>query len=235
MITFLVLGYLVAAVVFFGDSGQDELCRDLTVHLQNSDVRFISEAHIVAILKQNNIHPVGRRMKAVNTDRIEKVLLKNEVLERVDAYKTPSGTVRVDVKQKTPVMRVMSSPEGSFYIDSKGSLMPVSRHCTVHVPVASGYITKELATAGLYEFALFLKENEFWNSQIEQIYVHPDKEVELTPRVGEHRILLGTLDGFREKLDNLLLFYEQAIPKTGWDKYSMINLKFKNQIVCTKK
>lgn len=27
----------------------------------------------------------------------------------------------------------------------------------------------------------------------------------------------------------------QAIPKVGWEKYSMINLKYKNQIVCTKK
>ena len=34
---------------------------------------------------------------------------------------------------------------------------------------------------------------------------------------------------------HLQLFYEQAIPKVGWDKYEMINLKYKNQIVCTKK
>ncbi|MCD7935525.1 MAG: cell division protein FtsQ, partial [Tannerellaceae bacterium] len=33
----------------------------------------------------------------------------------------------------------------------------------------------------------------------------------------------------------LQVFYEQAIPKVGWDKYSLINLKFKDQIVCTKK
>lgn len=32
-----------------------------------------------------------------------------------------------------------------------------------------------------------------------------------------------------------MLFYEQAIHKVGWEKYSMINLKYKNQIVCTKK
>ena len=48
-------------------------------------------------------------------------------------------------------------------------------------------------------------------------------------------LTLGTLDEFEEKLANLKLFYEQAIPKVGWEKYSMINLKYKNQIVCTKK
>jgi cell division protein FtsQ len=113
--------------------------------------------------------------------------------------------------------------------------MPVSRRYAVYVPVASGSVEKEFATTDLYDFALFLQKNEFWNNQIEQIYVHPNKEVILIPRVGDHRILLGTLDDFREKLTNLQLFYEQAIPKTGWEKYSIINLKFKDQIVCTKK
>ena len=65
--------------------------------------------------------------------------------------------------------------------------------------------------------------------------MHPDQEVELVPRVGNHRIMLGTLEGFEEQLAYLKLFYEQAIPKMGWEKYSMINLKYKNQIVCTKK
>ena len=113
--------------------------------------------------------------------------------------------------------------------------MPISRRYAAHVPIVSGYVEKELAVTDLYKFALFLQENEFWNDQIEQIYVYPDNDIELIPRVGNHRIMLGTLDEFEEKLANLKLFYEQAIPKVGWEKYSMINLKYKNQIVCTKR
>jgi cell division protein FtsQ len=103
------------------------------------------------------------------------------------------------------------------------------------LPIASGNIEKSLATTDLYKFALFLQKHDFWNNQIEQIYVHPDKEVELIPRVGSHRIILGSFEDFKEKMDNLQLFYEQAIPKLGWEKYEVINLKYKNQIVCTKK
>ena len=124
---------------------------------------------------------------------------------------------------------------GSYYVDNLGTTMPISRRYAAHVPIVSGYVEKELAVTDLYKFALFLQENEFWNDQIEQIYVYPDNDIELIPRVGNHRIMLGTLDEFEEKLANLKLFYEQAIPKVGWEKYSMINLKYKNQIVCTKK
>ncbi len=43
------------------------------------------------------------------------------------------------------------------------------------------------------------------------------------------------LDDYETKLQNLKLFYDQAIPIVGWEKYSVISLKYKNQIVCTKK
>jgi len=186
------------------------------------------------ILKQAGLYPAGKPVKAVNTDKMETELLKNGMIAEVVAYKTPSDIIKIDVKQKTPVLRVMGAG-GNFYVDSKGNIMPVSRRYTAHVPVANGYIEKRLATTDLYKFALFLQEDMFWNDQIEQIYVHPDGETELIPRVGAQRILLGTLEGFEEKLANLRLFYEQAIPKTGWEKYGRINLKYKNQVVCTKK
>jgi cell division protein FtsQ len=223
------------AFMLFKDARQNALCKNLAITLQNGgNMHFISEATITATLKQAGLYPVGQRMNAINTDRIEKELLRNEILERVNAYKTPSGILRVDVKQKTPILRVTGSG-GDYYIDSRGGTMPASWRYAAHVPVAGGYVRKELATTELYKFALFLQEDDFWGNQIEQIYIHPDREVELSPRVGEHRIILGTMDNFREKLDNLRLFYEQAIPKTGWEKYRIINLKFKNQIVCTKK
>ena len=173
-------------------------------------------------------------MKSINTELIEEELLKNEMISDIQAYKTPSGIIKLEVIQKMPILRILSA-NGNYYVDNQGTTMPISSRYVAHVPVVSGYVEKSFAVSDLYKFALFLQENEFWNDQIEQIYVHSDREVELVPRVGNHRIMLGTLDGLEEKLEHLKLFYEQAIPKMGWEKYSMINLKYKNQIVCTKK
>ena len=224
--------YIVFVSFFFRESRQKELCRDLQVVVVDSlDKHFVSESDLVHILKKADLNPIKR---PINTDRIENELLKNEMIARVEAYKTPSGMIKLEVEQKIPILRVIS-PRGNYYVDNLGSTMPVSRRYVAHVPVVSGYVEKELAVTDLYKFALFLQENEFWNDQIEQIYVYPDNDIELIPRVGNHRIMLGTLDEFEEKLANLKLFYEQAIPKVGWEKYSMINLKYKNQIVCTKK
>jgi cell division protein FtsQ len=232
---FLLSCYVLFAFIFFKDVRQSGACHDLVVVVKDSlEEHFVSAGDLISLLKQAKLNPIGQPMKAINTHKIETELLKNEMIAGVEAYKTPSGTIKLEVKQKMPILRVIGV-RGNFYVDSKGSIMPVSRRYVAYVPVASGYVEKELATTELYDFALFLHKNEFWNSQIEQIYIYPNKEAVLIPRVGEHRILLGTLADFREKLTNLQLFYEQAIPKVGWEKYSIINLKFKDQIVCTKK
>lgn len=227
--------YIVFVSFFFREIRQDSICQDLQVVVKDSlDKHFVSESDLVSILKKAGLDPIKRSMADVNTDRIETELLKNEMIAQVEAYKTPSGIIKLEVMQKMPILRIMGV-RGSYYVDNPGTTMPISRRYAAHVPIVSGYVEKELAVTDLYKFALFLQENEFWNDQIEQIYVYPDNDIELIPRVGNHRIMLGTLDEFEEKLANLKLFYEQAIPKVGWEKYSMINLKYKNQIVCTKK
>lgn len=227
--------YIVAVGIIFRDMKQGGVCRGVEIVVKDSlDTHFVNERDIESILRKANLNPVKKPMNAINTDLIETELRRNEMVASVEAYKTPSGIVKLEVEQKIPVLRVIS-PRGNFYVDNLGTTMPVSLRYVADVPLASGYVEKELAVSDLYEFALFLRGNDFWLDQIEQIYVHPDGEVDLIPRVGNHRIVLGSLDDFKEKLDNLRLFYEKVIPKTGWEKYSVLSLKYKNQIVCTKR
>ncbi len=227
--------YLVFSVILMNGKEEDGVCRQVTVVVKDSaDRHFIDRKDVLSILKNTSLYPINQRLRDINTEKIERKVADNELIDRVSVYKTPSGNINIEVTQKTPVLRVFST-QGSYYIDEHGHIMPVSPRYATYLPIASGNIEKSFATTDLYKFALFLQKHDFWNNQIEQIYVYPNKEVELIPRVGDHRIFLGSFDDFREKMDHLQLFYEQAIPKVGWEKYRIINLKYKNQIVCTKK
>lgn len=228
--------YITAVTFLFKETDNQQLCNNLIVQVKDSlEKHFVTKDDLITLLKNADLNPIGKPISAINTERIEEELMRNEMIAEVEAYKTPSNSIKLEVKQKVPILRIITAQGNNYYVDNAGSTMPISRRFAAHVPVASGYITREMATEELYEFALFLRKNEFWYSQIDQIYVDPQKEVTLIPRVGDHRILLGTIDDFKEKLDNLQLFYEQAIPKVGWEKYSTINLKFKDQVVCTHK
>lgn len=235
IIGLLLLGYIVLASFFLTDKKTDKECDEILIVVKDSlNKHFVNEQDILSLLKRVDLDPLNKPMSDINTESIEKELMNNQMIANVEAYKTPSGKIKLEIEQKMPILRVISAG-GSYYVDNKGSTMPVSARYVAHVPVVSGSVEKELAVTDLYKFALFLQKNDFWNNQIGQIYVHPDAEVELIPRVGNHRIVLGTLDEFEEKLENLQLFYKQVIPKMGWERYKMINLKYKDQIVCTKK
>ena len=227
------LCYLFFAIYMLQGKNQEMPCNNLIITIKDSlDRQFLSQNDIVALLKTAQLYPIDKPLNTINTYAIEKKIAENILVSTVTAYKTPSGSIKIEITQKTPVLRVFTARE-NYYVDESGQVMPTNYQHAVYLPVASGSIEKSLATTELYKFTLFLQKNAFWNNQIEQIYVHPNQEVELIPRIGDHRIILGDFEDFEVKMNNLRLFYEQAIPKIGWEKYEILNLKYKNQIVCT--
>ena len=236
IIATLLVAYIAFTLFYFGRQKRaDTICKEVEIIISDSlKKHFLSESDIVAYLKNQNVYPLNKETRQINTDSIEKVLLKNEIIEKAEVIQKISGNIKIVVSQKMPVLRVFTS-NGNYFVDSSGKAMPVPSGQAIYVPVASGNIEKSFAVSQLYKFALFLQNDTFWNGQIEQIYVRSENEVEIVPRVGDQTIILGSLENFEKKLEKLRLFYEQVIPKMGWEKYSVINLKYKNQIVCTKK
>jgi cell division protein FtsQ len=209
-------------------------CKEVEVVIADRfDKHFLKERDIVAFLKKARLYPLNKNGDSINTYSIKNALLKNEMIETVKVTRTISGKIKIVVLQKMPILRVFS-PGGNYCVDKSGKIMPSVLGQAIYIPIASGNIEKTFATTNLYKFALFLQKDDFWNDQIEQIYVRSVNDIEIIPRVGSHRIIMGSLENYESKLDRLRLFYEQVIPKMGWEKYSIVNLKYKNQIVCTK-
>jgi len=231
----LLAAYIVVSVFFFSEVKHNgQVCNEVEIVVADSlEKYFLDEKEIVAYLKKANLYPLNKKDSAINTNDIENALLKNEIIETAEVVQTISGKIKIVVSQKMPILRVFN-PAGSFYVDKTGNVMPSTLGQAIYVPVASGNIEKSFAVSELYNFALFLQKDDFWNDQIEQIYVRSVNDIEIVPRVGSHKIILGSLDDYEKKLEYLRLFYEQVIPKMGWEKYSIINLKYRNQIVCTK-
>ena len=96
-------------------------------------------------------------------------------------------------------------------------------------------IEEDLQIQKLMSFARYVEKHEFWSTQIVQLYKAGDGDFELIPRVGAHQIAFGTMDDFEVKLRNLKLLYDQGLKKYGWNRYNKINLKYSNQIICTKR
>lgn len=232
----LIAAYLLAAITAFNRKPASQVCSDVQLVIKDSVYAgFITQKEIISLLKEKKLSPIGKKLSAIQTGKLEKELAKHPLIDRVECYKTPSGKVCVEVSQRIPVLRIMSANGDNYYLDNKGTVMPLSAKCVAHLAVATGKIDRAFATKTLYPFGMYLQKDPFWDAQIEQIHVLPDKTVELVPRVGDHLIFLGRLDGYERKLKRVKVFYEKALNQVGWNKYSRISVEFDNQVICTKK
>ena len=233
----LLAGYLIFSVFYFQGKPKDGVCSKFEVEVKNGtdDEQFVDTEDIAQYIKEKGLDPTGKQIKDINTNAIEEAILTNQLVKKADVFVTNNGAIKASIEERKPVLRVMSGTGENYYIDNEGRNMPLSRRFTAYLPIATGAIKEDFAKTDLYKFALFLHNDKFWNAQIEQIVVLPNQDIKLIPRVGDHQIILGNLYGYKERLDKLLAFYENGLNETGWNKYSVINLKFDKQVVCTKR
>lgn len=234
-ILLLVTAYLVLAVTTFNSQPADQVCKGMELTVKDSvDYGFVTQKEVKDILKKKKLNPEGKLLSAVNVRQLEEVLSRHPFIGNAECYLTSGGKVAIDIYQRVPVMRIMSSNGDDYYIDNDGKIMKAPGKA-VHVAVATGFIDQKFAQSELYLLGKYLQSDKFWESQIEQIHVSPKQELELVPRVGDHILFLGKPGDYKEKFSKLQTFYKSALNRVGWNKYERISIEFNNQIICTKK
>ena len=236
IVLLLVIAYLAVAITAFNRKPAAQVCQDVELVIKDTVYAgFITKKEVATLLEKKGISPVGKDMERIRTKTLERELAKHPLIDQVECYKTPSGKLRIEVAQRIPILRVMSANGENYYLDDKGTVMPPDAKCVAHLAVVTGNVEKSFAMRDLYKFGVFLQNNKFWDAQIEQIHVLPDRNIELVPRVGDHLVYLGKLENFENKLARLKEFYQKGLNQVGWNKYSRISLEFSNQIICTKR
>ncbi len=237
------LSGLIALMSFIEIKKSTLKCKDVKVLLPGQ-FNFIERNEVDRILMANAGAMVGRDLNEINIHKLENALKANPFIEFAKVYADMTGIIHVQIRQREPVIRVVNMANLHFYIDANGYKIPLSDNYTAKVLVASGFIEEDFngrvdtlktkMAKDLYRTALYIKGDTLWDNQIEQLFVDLKEDVEMVPRVGSHKIILGSTDSLQTKFRNLLVFYKKAIPKVGWDTYKTINLKYTNQIVCEK-
>ena len=229
-----VVGYLVVAIWKFGGQAEDRTCEGIRVEIIDSiPDGFITDEYVRSILTRNKISPEGMKISEVSLEQIEQLMLEESHIERASCYYDAAGRLCIKVVPQQPILHVISQKGEDYYLSSTGLSMSTGTF-NVDLCVATGNITKKFAAEHLLEFARYIHDDLFWSEQIEQIHVVSPEEIELYPRVGQHVIELGSVNGFQEKLSRLRTFYREGLERVGWNKYKKISLAYDGQVVCTK-
>lgn len=234
-ILLVVSAYLVVAVTVFNHQPENQVCKGMKLVVKDSiDYGFITDKEVKKLLTEKNLYPEKKRIGTINVRQLEETLSKHPFISKAECYLTSEGKVGIEIYQRIPILRVMSSNGDNYYIDQSGKIMNATGK-PIHVAVATGFIDRKFAQNELYELGLYLQHSPFWNAQVEQINVTPKKELEIVPRVGDHILFLGKATDFEEKFSKLQTFYSKVLNRIGWNKYERISIEFNNQIIGTKK
>lgn len=223
---------LVCVLLFIVPSSDTKKCENIHLVVSDyDDFKFISDKDVSAQLQNSGVYPVGKLHSEIDLTEMEQSLLKLNMIKSVKCYFATNGDVNVAVTQRVPVFRVMEGAS-SYYIDNERKRMSTSIKFSAYVPVVTGNVNFEFATTNLYDFVVYLQSESRWRSAFTQIYVYPDNKIELVPRVGDFVVKMGSLDRYESKLEKLDKFLEVLPKYHSWDKYSVINLEFRDQVVC---
>ncbi len=249
---------LTVSLAFVSKSEKNTVVQQLNISIHNNEENlFLKEKDIEKFLKSRNKAIVSSKFKNISIPELEKVLNSHPAVENAEVSSDINGDVNVNITQRTPVCRIFNLDGESYYIDSQSKLMPLNENYSARVIVANGFITEPYARRYQYsvsqikdnklfrevsilddvlDVATYINADTTLSSLIHQVYVNEEKELELFPAIGNHKIIFGKAELLSEKFNKLKLFYTQGLNKAdSWTKYATINLKYKNLVVCTKK
>ena len=197
-----------------------------------SDDLFIEAETVNKLLIENNTNVKSIRKEQVDLNRLEKTLNNHNMIEKSEVFVTVDGVLKTVIKQKTPIVRVITE-SGSFYIDYEGNKMPLSDLQSARIPLVSG--DKELIeSVELNELFRYIYNDEFLKKNIIGIQILPNGNVKLANRNYNYIIDFGKAQSIERKFANYKAFFQKASADSTLLQYKKVNLKFTQQVVCTK-
>jgi cell division protein FtsQ len=241
-------GIMVLMGFIYMENGKQLLGETEVNIIRKGDRGFLSAADIMKII-DTEVADSAQKIKDLNMALLEEKIMVNPYIDQVDAFVNVDKDLVINVKEKEPFLRVFTRYGKGFYLDEEGQPFPLNDKHASMVTIASGYINLDFdeltgipltgegdeLLADLYYLAAEVSKSEFLKAQVSQIYLNSIGEYDLIPEVGDQVIQLGSLEDLEDKLERLELWYKKTFTKEEVEQYSTINLKFKGQVVCSRK
>lgn len=236
-IVFVKFIFLFAVVVFLyaftGHRNSRKTVVSTGIEFSNGDNLFLSHAMVNKLLIQKEGPLKNKAKSLINLHNLESDVCSNPLVESAVIYMTIGGSLKAVVTQRTPVARVQTS-EQVYYLDRQGLKMPLSPSYSASVLLVSGAVT-DRDLPDVFQLVVKIRKDSFLKKNIVGIQKKSDGTFVLKTRMYKQQIQLGEIVNLDQKFKKLEAFYNKAILDKEIETYKTIDLKYNNQVVCTKK
>lgn len=234
------LTLLVAAI----ETRNAKPCSNLDIKISGAkDALYVDQKDVKQILSVVCGNIIGKPLKDFDLKRMEDSLESSPWISNAELFFDNNRVLHVTVSEREPIARLFTATGNSFYIDSTLFRLPLNNKFTPRLPVFTGFPSDRKHYKGkdsallsqVRDISMFLLRDPFWMAQIDQVDIDGQRQFNMVPKVGKHLIQFGDGQQVDMKFEKLYIFYRDVMSKTGWSRYSSVNLAFSNQVVATRK
>lgn len=209
---------------------------------ESAEALFMDEISIRVILNEQGVQ-VGMPVEKINLTQLEKFIEKTEWVKNAEFFINNKLVLEVKIEQRIPIARVFTASGASFYIDNEGTRLPLKQLTVLNLPVFTGFPTDQqklskpdsVLLKDVLFFAKTIQKDSFFMAQVAQVNIEPNGTFQMVPTLGDHLVLLGTVDQLEDKLNRLFTFYKKVWLGSGVNAYQYIDCRFNHQVVALKK
>lgn len=194
---------------------------------EKTPVYFVDEKDIRNIVKNEN--PSGT-VGDLNIPALEKKINLLPAVDSANVYLNLNGKLNLDIKQRVPIFRLNKDGK-DFYVDEKGVEFPISRTYSHPCMLVTGNVKPD-EYEKLAELVGKIDKDDFSKKFFIGISKNKDSYNLLTSE-GNYRVEIGDLDNIDFKVKGFKTFVEKYLVYQDPQKYSMVSVKYQNQIVTT--
>lgn len=243
LLTFVAAAGCIVAMVSASDMEAARPLKSMPVIQIRNDRRY----HSVEQKKIMELAIYGRGVDIMHTPvsrldikGIEKAIMQDPWVADAQVYIDIDRVMHINVTRRVPVARIFRTDGESYYIDSTLHTMPLSPDYTYYATVVTNApLVMKDDSIGLslkkqiVKLCRTINTDSFWSAQVSQVDIDSAGTFALVPVIGNQRIVIGDTSRLKEKFANLMSFYKNVLNRIGWDKYEVLDVRYKAQVIAS--
>ena len=236
LILLVLLSYIAIASMWAIDYAEQQTLDDIVINIdKNSPTKFVTKEGVIQKLGKTADKIKHTPIAELNIEKLERQLSQDNSFENVECYITSDNKLQIDIVPMIPEIRVFSPDGKSYYINKDGKRIDTGNEFFMDVPVVTGNFDQKFPAKNILPVTRHIAADDYLKNLITMIEVKSATNILLYPCIKGQVINIGDTTELTKKFDNLTLFYRKVMNHKGWETYDTISVKFRNQIVATRR
>ena len=236
LILLALLSYIAIASMWAIDYAEQQTLNDIVINIdQTYPTKFVTKEGVAQKLGKTIDKIKHTPIADLNIEKLEQQLSQDNSFESVECYITSDNKLQIDIVPMIPEIRVFTPDGKSYYINKDGKRIDSGNEFFMDVPVVTGHFDQTFPAQNVLSVTRHIAADDYLKNLITMIEVKSARNILLYPCFKGQVINIGDTTELTKKFDNLTLFYRKVMNHKGWETYDTISVKFKNQIVASRR